>query len=104
MRAGKSERKDLGFSDDKWREFASCKIKGYPLNWFFNDYDEDIEIQLKVDELCRNCVVRTQCEDYAISVGAEGGVFGRKYFPQSIKRKNRRRKEGVDQRVDSSPN
>jgi hypothetical protein len=77
-------------TDQSWREFANCK--GKPLNWFFDDYEDSVAIQLKVDDICKNCVVRMQCLEWATENKVEGGVFGRKYFQQADKAKRKKRK------------
>jgi WhiB family redox-sensing transcriptional regulator len=70
---------------DGWKEFAACK--GVDTNMFFDDYEASGTVQLAVDKLCGSCVVRTQCLDWAIEEGLEGGVFGRRYFDQNPKKK-----------------
>lgn len=76
-------------SNEKWIEFANCK--GMDLNDFFDNYEASIEVQLRVDKTCANCVVRQQCLDWAIEEGLEGGVFGRRYLKQNA-RNNRHKK------------
>lgn len=77
--------------DHKWRAFASCK--GMPLSYFFEEYEQDRNIQLMVDKLCASCPVRVQCLDYAIETGAEGGVFGRAYFDSNRKKLKKMKRE-----------
>lgn len=63
---------------EEWKEFANCH--GHDLNKFFDYYEESNAVQLEVDQICGNCVVRTQCLEWAIAEGLTGGVFGRKYL------------------------
>jgi WhiB family redox-sensing transcriptional regulator len=65
--------------DDQWRKYASCN--GLPVSLFFEGYESSNAIQLEVDSLCSQCVVRKQCLEYAIENNIEGGVFGRTFFP-----------------------
>lgn len=65
-------------SSESWKEFANCK--GMEVNKFFDDYENSIKVQLEVDKVCGNCVVRSQCLEWAIEEGLTGGVFGRRYF------------------------
>ena len=74
---------------EEWRDFASCK--GMPVALFFDDYEASAEVQLMVDNLCANCVVRMDCLEWALENKMEGGVFGRKYLGQSPKAKKRRK-------------
>jgi len=67
-----------------WRSYANCK--GMPISKFFEEYEESVEVQLEVDAVCGNCVVRTQCLEWAVSNGLEG-VFGRKFLKPSKKKK-----------------
>lgn len=74
-------------SNGSWVEFANCK--GEDINDFFDNYEASIATQLRVNEICGNCVVRQQCLDWAISEGLEGGVFGKKYFKQGVRKKQK---------------
>lgn len=73
-------------SDESWKEFANCK--GEPLDDFFDNYEKLNEVQIRIDTLCGNCVVRRQCLEWALSEGLEGGVFGRKFIKKAkVKKK-----------------
>lgn len=77
--------------NEDWKQFANCK--GEDINKFFDAYEESSAIQLEVDTMCANCVVRTQCLDWAIEEGLEGGVFGRRYLTPTPKGRAKRKKE-----------
>ncbi len=65
-------------SDENWKQWANCK--GEPLENFFEAYENSNKIQLRIDAMCANCVVKTQCLDWAIENDLQGGVFGRKFL------------------------
>ncbi len=70
---------------EDWKQFANCK--GKPIGMFFDDYEDSVEVQIEVNRLCSNCVVRRECLEFAEANGLQG-AFGRKLFPgQKIKRK-----------------
>lgn len=50
------------------------------VNLFFDYFEQSVEVQLEVDGICGNCVVRRQCLEWAEAEGLEGGVFGRRYL------------------------
>lgn len=72
-------------SDESWKQFANCR--GMDPNMFFDLFEQSVEVQLEVDETCANCVVRSQCLEWAEAEGLEGGVFGRKYLDGKKKKK-----------------
>lgn len=74
---------------EEWREFANCI--GMNPNDFFDNYERSVEVQLRVDKACSNCVVRKQCLEWALSEGIEYGVWGRKYLDPTDKKKKERR-------------
>lgn len=73
---------------EAWKEFAGCK--GKDVNLFFDYYEQSVQVQLEVDEICGACPVRKQCLEWAIAEGLEGGVFGRKYLSQTTRKKKKR--------------
>jgi hypothetical protein len=63
-----------------------------PLSWFFDDFEENNETQLSIYTTCKNCVVRSQCLEWAIEVGFVGGFAGGHFFKEAGKGpKNRKR-------------
>ncbi len=71
-------------SNAGWIEFANCK--GMDVNLFFDYYEQSNAVQLQVQKICSNCVVRLQCLDWAIEEGLEGGVFGNKFLKQNVRK------------------
>ncbi len=61
-------------SDDQevWRNAANCL--GVNTELFFPTEDPALARQAK--EVCRNCVVREECLDYALASNEMGGVWG----------------------------
>lgn len=49
------------------------------MGWFFEDYENKIEISFAVDELCANCDVRRECGEYGAFLKADG-VWGGFYL------------------------
>lgn len=59
-----------------WKNDAKCL--NMDTNLFFDKYEEDKNIALVIDQLCRNCPVNRQC--FAVGVsnkewGVHGGVY-----------------------------
>lgn len=62
-----------------WKEQALCREGGWPLEFFFEKYEESPEIAKVVDELCRECPFRALCLRTGIQ-GKEYGVHGGIYL------------------------
>lgn len=56
---------------------------------FFDDYEESIDVQMTVDEMCRSCPVNVQCLEWAIENKCEYGVWGAKYFRSGMRKKRK---------------
>ena len=59
-----------------WLEEALCE--GMDTEWFFDEYLKNDEIAAKVDKLCAECPVQTQCYNFGKelkSTGIWGGVW-----------------------------
>jgi hypothetical protein len=72
--------KHLGIpkEDLKWYHFASCK--NMPLNWFFDDYENDSGTAKQVDEICLGCPVAKICLSEALEKKEKFGVWGGIYL------------------------
>lgn len=51
------------------------------MSWFHEDFEESLEVQLKVGKACGSCPVRKQCLEYGLTHNVEGSVWGGRYFP-----------------------
>jgi WhiB family transcriptional regulator, redox-sensing transcriptional regulator len=73
--------------DDDWREYALCR--GVEPDIFFPTRGEDSEAAKAV---CRNCPVRLECLDYALSARELFGVWGglSERERREVRRKRRR--------------
>jgi hypothetical protein len=72
--------KELGIDEDdvKWYHLSACI--NMPLNWFYDDYENDKILANTVDELCMNCPVAKQCFKEGIDDKEFAGVRGGVYF------------------------
>jgi WhiB family redox-sensing transcriptional regulator len=57
--------------DQTWQEFASCR--SVPVAIFFPPTDHEGD---RAKAVCRNCIVREQCLEFAIASGERFGVWG----------------------------
>jgi hypothetical protein len=63
-------------SKHEWEKNASCS--GQDKDLFFDKYEEDVSLRLKVDSLCSQCPVVRHCFAVGISqkeYGVWGGVY-----------------------------
>lgn len=60
-----------------WRDYASCD--GLPVNWFFDDYENDPIFAKQIDKLCASCPVKESCYQSAVD-NKEWGVWAGIYF------------------------
>ena len=86
----------VGYEHDSngWREHAACR--GMDPNLFFDLYENNRDVQLFVDDLCESCPVQSDCDSYAERIGAEGGVFARKYRYQTVKLRSQNNKKSTN--------
>ncbi|APZ81710.1 hypothetical protein NCPPB3778_56 [Rathayibacter phage NCPPB3778] len=56
-----------------WRQEAACARPGIDIEIFFPHDDQDRDQALSI---CRDCPVRRQCLDYAITSRIHEGIFG----------------------------
>jgi WhiB family redox-sensing transcriptional regulator len=54
-----------------WQEEALCQQVGGDL--FYSEVGEDTE---KAKAVCRGCLVRLECLEYALEIGDKEGIFG----------------------------
>ena len=62
--------------NDQWKEDANCL--GMDTNFFFDKYEEDVELRPAIDALCADCPVMRMCFAVGISqkeYGVWGGVY-----------------------------
>jgi hypothetical protein len=61
----------------EWKENAPCK--GFDTNFFFEKYEEDLEVRPQIDEFCSECPLARHC--FAVGVSQkEWGVWGGIYL------------------------
>ena len=60
----------LDEQDVKWYHFAACK--NMPINWFYDDYENDKELAKQVDQICLHCPVFKQCHSDGIEFKEKG--------------------------------
>lgn len=65
-----------------WESLAACR--GWPLNYFFDWYEEDEELRSYVDERCYTCPVQQECGLFAKRNKKEG-VWGGVYWTSAGK-------------------
>lgn len=62
---------------DEWKDDAACQ--DWDVNFFFDKYEEDLELRPAIDEYCRDCPVMKMC--FAVGVSSkEYGVWGGVYL------------------------
>jgi hypothetical protein len=62
--------------DLKWYHLAACN--NMPINWFYDDYETDVELAKQVDQICMHCPVIQQCHAEGVQnkeKGVRGGVY-----------------------------
>lgn len=60
-----------------WKENGKCK--DFDTNFFFDKYEEDLDLRLAVDNLCSTCPMAKHC--FAVGVSQkEWGVWGGIYL------------------------
>ena len=83
--------KHLGIDEEdvKWYHLAACR--GMPVNWFFDDYENDKQIAKQVDQICLSCPVAQICLDDALTSKQKYGVWGGIYlsFGKTSKSQNK---------------
>ena len=57
--------------DQEWQEQASCRA--VPVETFFPLVEQEAD---DAKQVCRSCLVREQCLEFAISAGEHFGVWG----------------------------
>lgn len=62
---------------DEWKNDAACSE--WDVNFFFDKYEEDLELRPAIDEYCRDCPVMKMCFAVGIS-NKEYGVWGGVYL------------------------
>lgn len=61
----------------RWKKQAACQ--DLPLNFFFDDYENETDVAKYVDNICNACPVKQQCLKSAIDTDATG-VWSGKYL------------------------
>ena len=80
-----------------WHEKAECK-NADPEIFFIGDTDKpnrfQAETQLEAKQLCGACAVKATCQEYALAVGEDHGIWGGMTTGErkSFKRRMQRRK------------
>lgn len=64
--------------DVKWYHIAACK--NMPVNWFFDDYENDVETAKQTDQICLSCPVAKFCLEDALESKQKYGVWGGVYL------------------------
>lgn len=91
---------ELGLDEStlSWHQLAFCK--GMELSWFYEDYEDDVEIAKSVDEICLSCPVMKDClmdgtdnKDY----GVRGGIYLNNGKPDKMR--NEHKTEEVWERI-----
>lgn len=59
----------------EWMEEALCS--SMPVNFFFDDYLNDDDIAIKVNELCKSCPVQVECLNFGLDTKSTGIWGGR---------------------------
>lgn len=57
-----------------WRDQAACR--GVNVNLFFPISEHDPVVPITISRFCTPCPVACSCLEYALSVGAEDGIWG----------------------------
>lgn len=60
----------------KWMDLANCR--GQDPEWFYDIYEENVDIRKPVDDTCMQCPVQRQCFSTGVSSkdwGVWGGVY-----------------------------
>ena len=70
----------------EWQDLALCE--NMPTNWFYDDYESDVQVANTVDEACLSCPVMAQCLQRGIE-NSEWGVWGSIYLTSGKPDKNR---------------
>jgi len=75
--------KHLGIEEDElqWYHLAACK--NMPVEWFFDDYENDSETAKQIDQMCLNCPVIKECLQEATKQKNTFGVWGGIYLTYS---------------------
>ena len=94
---------ELGLDEETltWRHLALCGTKspneeGMQLNWFFDDYEDDVELAKAMDQVCLACPVMKECLSEAMAnqdYGLRGGIYLYKGKPD--KQRNSHKTEEV---------
>ena len=70
--------KELGIDaeDLKWYHLSACA--NMPINWFFDDYENDSVVAKNTDQICMTCPVAKQCLAEGLENkedGVRGGIY-----------------------------
>ena len=70
--------KQLGIDPDdvKWYHLAACI--NMPINWFYDEYENDSVVAEQADQVCLSCPVIKQCYQEGIKIkefGVRGGIY-----------------------------
>ena len=63
--------------DLQWYHLSACR--NMPINWFYDDYENDKELAKQVDQICMHCPVIKQCYSEGVE-NKEKGVWGGIYM------------------------
>lgn len=77
----------------EWQDLALCE--NMPTNWFYDDYESDVQVANTVDEACLSCPVLAQCLQRGTENG-EWGVWGGIYLTSGKPDKNRNSHKSTD--------
>lgn len=76
----------LDLEDLEWADLALCE--NMVTNWFYDDYESDVQVALTVDEACLSCPVMAQCLQRGME-NSEWGVWGGIYLTSGKPDNNR---------------
>lgn len=74
------DRLGLDPNDFSWEDFAACNNMAEDfINWFFDDFEQDVIVAANASEICYHCPVISSCFAWAEENKAEG-LHGGAYF------------------------
>lgn len=80
--------------DFTWEQLAACQEM--PVNWFYDDYENDPVVAKNVEVVCLNCPVIRACAEAGMQ-GKEEGLWGGIYWSNGKVDKIRNRHKTPEQ-------
>lgn len=77
----------LELEEIEWQDLSLCD-QTMPTNYFYDDYESDVNVAKMVDEACLSCPVMAQCLLRGVENG-EWGTWGGVYLVSGKPDKNR---------------